>query len=167
MYPKNFHDSSDICPMGLMYSIKICQISHRTFGPSHRKCPTCPMIFVNTAIIKWGIKLFIHSQTSSVQPLKVWGGINNFIPHSAGHVIIYPGWNSSQSMLVKGVPVYYFFCVLWHWSINHYLSGLCVTGIRSNPAISPSAGAAALKDWLIGFNVIANTEKPSNPEENG
>ena len=22
--------------------------SHQTFGPSHRKCPTCPMIFVNT-----------------------------------------------------------------------------------------------------------------------
>ena len=48
VYPKNFHDSSDICPMGLMYSIEIRQISHRTFGPSHRKCPTCPMIFVNT-----------------------------------------------------------------------------------------------------------------------
>ena len=35
---------------GLMYSIKIRQISHRTFGPSHRKCPTCPMIFVNTGV---------------------------------------------------------------------------------------------------------------------
>ena len=35
---------------GLNYSIKIRQISHRTFGPSHRKCPTCPMIFVNTAL---------------------------------------------------------------------------------------------------------------------
>ena len=35
--------------MGFMYSIQICEISHQTFGPSHRKCPTCPMIFVNTA----------------------------------------------------------------------------------------------------------------------
>ena len=50
VYPKNFHDSSDICPMGFMYSIQIREISHRTFGPSHRKCPTCPMIFVNTAL---------------------------------------------------------------------------------------------------------------------
>ena len=56
VYPKNFHDSSDICPMGLMYSIKIRQISHRTFGPSHRKCPTCPMIFVNTVIITAGAR---------------------------------------------------------------------------------------------------------------
>ena len=48
VYLKNFHDSSDICPMGFIYSIQICEISHQTFGPSHRKCPTCPMIFMNT-----------------------------------------------------------------------------------------------------------------------
>ena len=48
VFMKNFHGSSDICPMGFIYSIKICEISHQTFGPSHRKCPTCPMIFVNT-----------------------------------------------------------------------------------------------------------------------
>ena len=34
--------------MGFMYSIKICEISHQTFGPSHWKWPTCPMIFMNT-----------------------------------------------------------------------------------------------------------------------
>ena len=28
LYPKNFHDSSDICPMGFIYSIQICEISH-------------------------------------------------------------------------------------------------------------------------------------------
>ena len=33
---------------GLIYSIQICEISHQTFGPSNRKWPTCPMIFVNT-----------------------------------------------------------------------------------------------------------------------
>ena len=60
VYPKNFHDSSDICPMGLMYSIKIRQISHRTFGPSHRKCPTCPMIFVNTAMLIWPPCMILH-----------------------------------------------------------------------------------------------------------
>ena len=49
VFMKNFHGSSDICPMGFIYSIQICEISHQTFGPSHRKCPTCPMIFVNTA----------------------------------------------------------------------------------------------------------------------
>ena len=45
--PKNFHGSSDICPMGFIYPIQIFEISHQTFGPSHRKCQTCPMIFVN------------------------------------------------------------------------------------------------------------------------
>ena len=30
-----------------LYSIQICEISHQTFGPSHRKCP---MIFVNTGL---------------------------------------------------------------------------------------------------------------------
>ena len=31
--------------MGFMYSnisIQICEISHQTFGPCHRQCPTCP-----------------------------------------------------------------------------------------------------------------------------
>ena len=51
VYLKNFHDSSDICPMGFIYSIQICEISHQTFGPSHRKCPTCPMIFMNTGAL--------------------------------------------------------------------------------------------------------------------
>ena len=36
------------CPMGFIYSIQFCEISHQTFGPSHLKCPTCPMVFVNT-----------------------------------------------------------------------------------------------------------------------
>ena len=48
VYLKNFHDSWDICPMGFVYSIQICEISHQTFGPSHRKCPMCLMIFMNT-----------------------------------------------------------------------------------------------------------------------
>ena len=33
VYPKNFHDSSEICPMGIIYSIQICEITHQTFGP--------------------------------------------------------------------------------------------------------------------------------------
>ena len=49
---KNFHDSSDNCLMGFIYFIEIYQISHRTFGSSHWKCPTCPMIFMNTVIIQ-------------------------------------------------------------------------------------------------------------------
>ena len=52
VYLKNFHDSSDICPMGFIYSIQICDISHQTFEPSHRKCPMCLMIFMNTALNK-------------------------------------------------------------------------------------------------------------------
>ena len=27
-----------ICPMGFVWSIQICEISHQTFGPSRRKC---------------------------------------------------------------------------------------------------------------------------------
>ena len=33
---------------GFRYSIQNSQIPHQTFRPSHRKCPTCLMIFVNT-----------------------------------------------------------------------------------------------------------------------
>ena len=46
--PKNLHGSSGISPMGFIYSIQICEISHQTFGPGHRKYLMCPMIFVNT-----------------------------------------------------------------------------------------------------------------------
>ena len=53
VYPKNFYGSSDICPIGFIYSIQICEMSHQTFGPSHRKCPTCPKIFVNTVLVRW------------------------------------------------------------------------------------------------------------------
>ena len=31
-----------------VYSIQICESSHRTFGPSHWKCAMRPMIFMNT-----------------------------------------------------------------------------------------------------------------------
>ena len=62
VYPKNFHDSSNICLMGFMYSIQTREISHRTFRPSHRKCPTCPMIFVNTASWKENTYLISQSQ---------------------------------------------------------------------------------------------------------
>ena len=37
--------------MGFIHPIQIFQISHQTFGPSHRKCPTCPMIFMNTGAV--------------------------------------------------------------------------------------------------------------------
>ena len=49
MYPKNFHDSTDICLMGLVYTMQICEISDQTFGPSHRKCPMWLMNFMITA----------------------------------------------------------------------------------------------------------------------
>ena len=40
-------------------------------------------------IIKYGIKLLIHSQTLMVQPLIFLDGFSNFILHFTGHVIIY------------------------------------------------------------------------------
>ena len=61
VFMKNFYGSSDICPMGFIYSIQICEISHQTFGPSHRKCPTCPMIFVNTVFIWWSVFIFVFA----------------------------------------------------------------------------------------------------------
>ena len=39
--PKNFHGSSHICWTDLICSIKICEISHQTFGPSHWEYPMC------------------------------------------------------------------------------------------------------------------------------
>ena len=36
--------------------------------------------------------------------IKVWEQINNFIPPFIIVTITYPGWDSSLSMLVKGVP---------------------------------------------------------------
>ena len=48
--PKKFYGSSDIFTMCFMYSIQNFEISHQTFGPRHRKSPTCLMIFVNTEI---------------------------------------------------------------------------------------------------------------------
>ena len=51
VYLKNFHDSSDICSMGFIYSIQICEISRETFGPSYWKYPMCPMIFMSTEVM--------------------------------------------------------------------------------------------------------------------
>ena len=57
--PEKFHDSSDICPMGFVYSIQVCEISHPTFGPSemsdvsddfHEHCPR--FIQKNTFTVK-------------------------------------------------------------------------------------------------------------------
>ena len=36
--------------------------------------------------------------------VEVWEWISNFIPHFTGHVTVFPSWDLSQSMLVKGVP---------------------------------------------------------------
>ena len=47
---ENFHGSSDIWPMGFIYSIQICEISLQTFEPCHGKCLTFLMIIVNTVL---------------------------------------------------------------------------------------------------------------------
>ena len=53
-----------------------------------------------SSILKRGMKLLIHSQTSLVE---VWEWISNLILHYTGHVITYPCWAESYAMLVKGV----------------------------------------------------------------
>ena len=52
--------------MGFIYSIQICEISYQTFWPSHRKCPTCLMIFVNTGAICVIIPWVTHVTLSDV-----------------------------------------------------------------------------------------------------
>ena len=37
----------------VLYSIQICEISHRTFGSSHRKCQTFPTISVVNTVRVW------------------------------------------------------------------------------------------------------------------
>ena len=36
--------------------------------------------------------------------VEVWEWISNFIPHFIGHVVTYPCWAKSQTLLVKGAP---------------------------------------------------------------
>ena len=59
--------------------------------------------------VKCGMKLLIHSQTSTV--VEVWEWIRNFIPHFIGDVITYPCNDWSWTMLVKGVPDVLLGCV--------------------------------------------------------
>ena len=78
--PKNFNDSSDICLMGFIHSIQICEIFRQTFGPSHRKCP---MIFMNSAhilfyrylfsLLSWGwFVIAVCGSISLRQVVKYW-----------------------------------------------------------------------------------------------
>ena len=52
----------------------------------------------------YGMKLFIHSQTSTVAPLKFGNVLSNFVLYFTGCVITYPCWDWSQSTLVMGAP---------------------------------------------------------------
>ena len=88
VYPKNFHGSSDICAMSFIYSIQIFEMSHQTFGLSHRKCPTCPMIFVNTDST-------IHS--SNFRCLPVWHSFRCHYP--MGGVLAYFDLASSKGIM--------------------------------------------------------------------
>ena len=46
-------------------------------------------------MIKFGMKLFIHSQTNfNGATVEVWEWIRNFSPHFTWHMIIYPCWES-------------------------------------------------------------------------
>ena len=54
---------------------------------------------------------------------KVWKLISNFIPYFTGHVITYPCWDSSYSMLAKGplVDEIHLFTLLYHhMPTNHH-----------------------------------------------
>ena len=51
--------------------------------------------YIIITVVKCGMKLLIHSQTSTVQPFEVWDWINNFIPHLLTDEINCPCWHSS------------------------------------------------------------------------
>ena len=53
--------------------------------------------------------------------VEVWEWISNFIPHLTMHVITFPCWDLSYTMLVKGAP--------GHLFIGHKLVVLFVTDI--------------------------------------
>ena len=40
-----------------LYYIRICEIPHQTFGPSHRKCLMRPVIFMNTKTLRLSARL--------------------------------------------------------------------------------------------------------------
>ena len=50
---------------------------------------------MTASIIKCGMKLHIHSQTSTVQPLKFGNGYVISSHSFTGHVITYPRWDLS------------------------------------------------------------------------
>ena len=57
--------------------------------------------------VKCGMKLLIHSQTSTVQALgvEVWNWINNFTPHFIKDVITYMSWDYNLNHVGKWAPV--------------------------------------------------------------
>ena len=57
---------------------------------------------VFTPIRKRGVRLFIHSQTSTGEPVEVWEWMNDFIPRFIIDVNTYPCQDYIQNMLVKG-----------------------------------------------------------------
>ena len=73
--------------------------------------------------------------------VEVWELINNFISHFTGHVITYPCWDWSWSMLVKRAPCRYEYhnCIVIIWQsktcfkkcIAHLSGHLIFTGICS------------------------------------
>ena len=103
--------------MGFIYSIQICEISHQTFGPSHRKCPTCPTFFAYTALVQvmaWRRQATSHYQSQcrprSLPPYGVtrpqW--VNSLWPiytiwwHRSG-----PTFGSSNSLLTDGTKLFH------------------------------------------------------------
>ena len=73
-------------------------------------------------IVKCGMKLLIHSKTSTTALLKLESGISNFTSHLIGSMITYPCWDSSSTMLVKGALLIMPTCRpcsdLIHWNEN-------------------------------------------------
>ena len=72
--------------------------------------------------------------------VEVWEWISNFIPHFTRHVITYPYWEWSQSMLVKGAPCIKLYTLyLWLFCITNatYMLVLSNLDTRSGQCKAP------------------------------
>ena len=69
--------------------------------------------------------------------VEVWEWISNFIPRFTGHMATYPCWYFSQTMLIKGAPVFtglvYLFCALHSnsiWTNEAHIVCWCLASTR-------------------------------------
>ena len=89
----NNQEAGDLRCHHAHYDVTIMKITEIRLKNDFYVSPGILLLIRIISIIKYGMKLLIHSQTSMV--VKVWKWISNFIPNFTGHVITYPCWDWS------------------------------------------------------------------------